>query len=278
MKSIFEYTNYRKYLEDFYSEKKETKGYTYRDFSRDAGMNSSSWLLHLIKGVKNLSNESARKVARTLSLKKKETEFFHLIVKFTQAKINDEKDVYYKKIIDFKKRMKIIRITEQQYEYYKKWYHPVIRSLVSKVDFRDDYSLLAKKLLPKISKYEAKKSVELLEKLGFIKKNKKGKWVQADSVLSTGNEVSSLNVVNYHKQVSRLAEGALDRASADKRDISSLTIGINEKDFKRIKSRIQKFRKEIINIVQNSSDSDRVYQLNFQLYPVSDWKEDEKHE
>jgi len=273
MKKIFSYTNYRTLLKDFYEEKKSSGGYTYRDFSEQAGMNSSSWLLHLIKGTKNLSEQTAVKVAEVLKLKKKETEYFLLMVQFTQAKTSDEKNNVYKQMIALKRRLKVIKITEEQYQYYTKWYHPVIRSLVSKVDFGDDYSLLAKKLLPVITPAEVKKSVNLLKKLGFIKKCENGKWIQNSSVLSTGDEVTSLNVVNYHKQVSKLAEDAFDRCSKDIRDISALTLGINKADFKRIKARIQEFRKEIMDIAKNSENDDRVYQLNFQFFPVSKWEE-----
>jgi len=80
--------------------------------------------------------------------------------------------------------------------------------------------------------------------------------------------VASLNIINYHKQVSRLAEGAHDISAKEERDISALTLGISEEDFQRIKARIQAFRKEIMDIAMASSEPDRVYQLNFQLFPV----------
>ena len=80
--------------------------------------------------------------------------------------------------------------------------------------------------------------------------------------------------MNYHKQVSKLAEDAFDRCSKDLRDISALTLGINKSDFKKIKARIQEFRKEIMDIAKNSENDDRVYQLNFQFFPVSKSREE----
>lgn len=278
MKKIFDYLNYRELLNDYYQQKKKSEGYTYRDFSRQAGMNSSSWLLHLIKGKKNLTRDTCARIAKVLRLKKKEREYFNLIVQFTQASTGDAKDLYYKKILELKKQLKIIMITDEHYKYYTKWYHPVVRSLVSRVNFRDNYALLAKKLLPSIKPNEAQKSVALLEKLGFIKRDELGSWVQTNPVISTDDEVASLHVLNYHKQVSRLAEGALDRAGKDDRDISALTLRINRADFALIKSKIQQFRKEIIAIVKNSTNDDRVYQLNFQFFPVSRWEDHNGHE
>lgn len=269
MNTIFQYTNYRSFLKDFYEEKKSRERFTYRDFSKMAGVNSSSWLLHLIKGIKNLSNESIIKISKALGMCASEAEYFELLVHFTQAKDSDTRDYFYRKMLACKKSLNMAQISEDQYDYYTKWYHPVVRSLVSKVEFGNDYGLLAARLVPRITAAEAKGSVSLLVKLGLIKKDDSGNWLQAEPILSTGDEVMSLNIVNYHKQVSRLAENAFDRSAREERDISALTLGISMETFNRIKKRLQSFRKEIMEIVKESENPDRVYQLNLQFFPVS---------
>lgn len=279
MKKIFSYTDYRTLLKDFYKEKKAGKGgYTYRDFSTQAGMNSSSWLLHLIKGTRNLSAATIPKVAKALGLDTTESEYFELLVYFTQAKDSDTRDYFYRKMMRCKRTLKIAELDEDQYEYYTKWYNPVVRSLVSKVRFGEDYAKLARRLVPHITPSEARKSVRLLERLGLIQKDATGAWMQNEPILSTGDEVMSLNVVNYHKQMSKIAEGAFDRSPKELRDISALTMGINREDFLRIKSKIQTFRKEIMEIAANSENPAGVYQLNFQLFPVSELEEGADHE
>jgi uncharacterized protein (TIGR02147 family) len=274
VKSIFEYTSYRLFLKDYYEERKEKEGFTYRDFSKLAEMNSTSWLLHLIKGTKNLSAGSLLRVAKALKLNKAETEYFELLVPFTQARTNGAKDHYFGRMLGMKRKLKIARIGEEQYEYYTKWYHPVIRSLITKVDpgagpgGEPDYARLAHCLIPPIPARDAKKSVKLLEKLGLIARGPDGKWIQASAIISTGDEVASLNVINYHRQVSRLAEEAHDLSVRDARDISALTLGVGEAEFKLIKARIQAFRKEMIDIALSADAADRVYQLNLQFFPV----------
>jgi uncharacterized protein (TIGR02147 family) len=273
MKSIYDYTNYRLFLKEFYEEQKAKKGFTYRDFARLVGMNSTSWLLHLIKGTKNLSAESVIRVAKAVKLNKAETRFLEMMVQFTQARTNGVKDHCYQRMLAMKRKLKIAKIGEEQYDYYTKWYHPAVRSLVSKVKFTDadgghDFSILGRCLMPPIPAREAKKSVLLLEKLGLISRDGNGRFTQSSAAVSTGDEVSSLNVVNYHKQVSRLAEGAHDLSVKEERDISALTLGINKEDVLRIKARIQAFRKEIMDLATASENPDRVYQINFQMFPV----------
>lgn len=273
MKSVFEFTNYRLYLKEYYEVKKALVGFTYRDFSVMTGMNSTSWLLHLIKGSKNLSTNSARRIAKALKLGAKETEYFLLMVSFTQAKTHEAKDGCFKEMLALKRKLKIVLIGDEHYEYYAHWYHPVVRSLVTKVDFmghshEPDYGLLAKCLIPAITPAEAKKSVKLLEKLGLISRGEDGQYKQSQAALTTGDEVASMQVANYHRQVSRLAESALERIAREERDLSALTLGLGEAEFHAIKARIQAFRKEIMDIAMASKQADRVYQFNFQFFPV----------
>jgi uncharacterized protein (TIGR02147 family) len=268
MKSVFEYTNYRQFLKDYYEERKAESGFTYRDFSELTGMNSTSWLLHLIKGSKNLSQDTAQRIAKGLKMGKAEADYFELMVPFTQAKTNEAKDRIYQRMLGLKRKLKIAKIGEEQYDYFTKWYHPVVRSLVTKVDFGEDWGALGRCLLPPISPSEARKSVRLLEKLDLIVRGADGRWQHKNAVVSTGDEVASLNIVNYHRQVSRLAEAAHDRTTREERDISALTLGISEEDFAIIKARIQAFRKEVMELALASKAPDRVYQLNFQFFPV----------
>ncbi len=269
MNSIFEYTNYRIFLKEYYESRKAESGYTYREFANATGMNSTSWLLHLIKGTKNLTSDTAVRIAKAIKLNKSETAYFEMMVPFTQASTSDLKDHYYQKMLGLKRTLNIVKITEEQYEYYTRWYHPVIRSLVCKMDFGENFEKLGACLLPTISASEAKQSVKLLEKLGMITRGKSGRHSLKATVISTGDEINSLNVVNYHKQVSRLGENIHERAPKETRDISALTLGIGEAEFHIIKTRIQEFRKEIMDLANASVSADRIYQFNFQFFPVA---------
>ena len=40
MKPVMEYQNFRVFIRDFYTERKDRSGFTWRDFARDAGYSS----------------------------------------------------------------------------------------------------------------------------------------------------------------------------------------------------------------------------------------------
>ena len=76
---IFEYTDYRKYLADFFLQKKaHTPAYSHRVFARQAGLSSPSHFLMIIKGERNLSMKTIEKFAEGMKLSKKERRYFEL--------------------------------------------------------------------------------------------------------------------------------------------------------------------------------------------------------
>ncbi|RYZ61649.1 MAG: TIGR02147 family protein, partial [Proteobacteria bacterium] len=67
--SIYGHTNYREYLAAFYKAKKESKrGYSYRQFSQQAGFTSPNFLKLVIEGKRNLSPQSIEQFLTALSL------------------------------------------------------------------------------------------------------------------------------------------------------------------------------------------------------------------
>lgn len=274
LKSIFHYNSFRSYIKAYYDYHKQRNRLSMRSLAAEAGMNSSAWIHHLIRGTKNLSPRSARNLGEAMQLQGTALDYFLLLVKFEQSTVTDERDRLFQRLLDMKIEQKAVGIAEKQYEYYTRWYHPVIRSLVSKVDFGSDFALLGRCLNPPISASQARQSVRLLQRLGLIGQGENGRWQQKDSLLTTGDEVDSLNVANYHKQVARLAQGAVDRSDRDLHELAAMTVGVDKETFEKIRDRVRSFRREIIDLVDSAGETDRVYQLNVQLFPVSRIKGD----
>ena len=62
------------------------------------------------------------------------------------------------------------KLEEFQYDYFTNWYNIAIRELIVYVDTPIDYSMLGRLVSPQITASQARKSVELLLNLGFLKK------------------------------------------------------------------------------------------------------------
>ena len=225
-----------------------------------------------MNGDKNLSNQSIPKVASGLRLGKHETEFFIGLVKFNQAETTEERNAAFE---EMQAALKVVRFAEKQhllghaqYMVYSDWRHLTVRSLIGLFGFDGDYEALAKQVHPKITVEEAKKSVKLLEECQLIKKDDNGKYILTESAITTGDRTSKLALRGYHQQCLKLAADSIDRDPPGTRHISGLTLGISQEGYERIVERINAFRKEIALLAEEDEGSDKVFQLQFALFPV----------
>ncbi|WP_405342130.1 TIGR02147 family protein [Fibrobacter sp.] len=272
-KKVFEYLDYREFLKDYYNQKKEANpAFSLRVFSDRIGFKAKDFISRVMNGEKNLSNQSIPKVASGLRLGKHETEFFIELVKFNQAATTDERNSAFE---EMQAALKVARFAEKQhilghaqYMVYSHWRHLTIRSLIGMFGFDGDYEALAKQVHPKITADEAKKSVQLLEECKLIKKDEKGKYVLTESAITTGDRTSKLALRGFHQHCLKLAADSIDRDPPGSRHISGLTLGISQEGYERIVERINAFRKEIALIAEEDKESDKVFQLQFALFPV----------
>jgi uncharacterized protein (TIGR02147 family) len=270
MPNIFDYLSYREFLRDCYAEQKAEapfKSYSY--LAEKAGFKSKSFIPHVIEGKKNLSKESIYKIARTLKLDKKAFSYFEDLVAFNQATTLEQRNYFYARLSEYNRRNTARVVQKRQFEFYSRWYHNTIRELVTIVDFKDDYKLLARMIRPNLTARQARDSVQLLVKLGLIEK-KQGRYTQTDRAITTGDEIAALAILNFHVQNLALAAEQVSVCPSAERDISAMVVGLSARGFKTIKEEIQSFRKRIADIVEQDQPAERVYHINFQLLPTSE--------
>jgi uncharacterized protein (TIGR02147 family) len=267
---IFDYIDYREFLKDMFAFKKETTpSYSYRFFSRLAGFSSPNFLKLVMDGQRNLTNTSIAGIAKGFKLKKPEREFFENLVFMNQATDHAEQDHYYRKMIAAKSHGKVKTIEAAQYEYFSRWYLPVIRELAMFGNRRQTAEQMAERLVPTVRAKDIEAALRRLEDLGLIQKDENGCWKQTDTLVSTGPEVKSLLITNFHKEMLRLAEESIARHPAKNRDITALTISLNKNRLPELKQKIAEFRKDILKEFAMEEDSNQVVQINIQAFPLT---------
>jgi len=274
MKPVFAYTDFRQYLADYYAqEKKEKPFFSYRYFSNKIGFKSKDFIYRVITGKKNLSKSSIMQISVALGHGKREAEYFESMVWFTQAKRHTERDLYYQQLTSITRRSRLQRepriLSHSQYRLFSDWYHLTVRSLIEMYGFPDDYDWLAKTVYPSITPAQAKHSVELLEELGLISKDGQGVYRAQEKAISTGDEIEQHALQNFYLACLKNAGASLDEAPRSERNITGLTVGISENKYKLFVERINALRKELAELADSDDEADRVYQLNFLLFPVS---------
>jgi uncharacterized protein (TIGR02147 family) len=270
MKSILEYTDYRTFLKEFI-QLRHDQGLpaSNRWFAQKLNINSNAWLTYVLQGKRNLNNQTTQLLSVLFKFSASESRYFKALVQFNQAKTIDERNLYYREMELARKSGSTKIVSSDQYEFYSVWYHSAIRSIIDMYPDFTDFETLGTLVSPPITASEAKKSVTLLERLGLIFKDADGKYHVGDKTISTGTYEKALAIANFQRETMKLAQEALDRVPKTERDISTMTLGISGEALEKIQVLLQETRRKIAEIASADPGSDRVFQLNMQLFPLS---------
>jgi uncharacterized protein (TIGR02147 family) len=274
MLDILPYTDYRKFLSDYYADhKRNSPGFSYQSFASKAGFPNRGFLYNVITGRKSLSKSSAVKLSQAMKLTSTEADYFENLVSFTQAKNLRERNYFFEKLNAIKSTKPgsaaVREIRKDQHDFYSTWYLSAIRSLIDMHPVKDNYEWLAKNVYPPIRPKEARKAVELLQKLGMIKKGRDGTFAVVDKAITAGKEIVQLGILNFQRQTTELALKAIQDLPRDKRNISGLTMGISRKTYEAVCTEIAAFQSKLQALAEHDNEADNVYQLNFHFFPIS---------
>lgn len=267
---VFDYLDVRAYLRDVYDARKaRSRGWSYRAFSKKAGLASPNHLKRVIDGERDLSPEMAVRYAAALGLDAQASAYFCDLAAFGRAATSAEKNAAYQRLSTSRGYRRAQKLELAHAAYHANWWVPAIRELSLRPDFHNDPDWIAAQLLPPIRRQEAAEAVETLVALGMVTFRPDGRAEPGAAVVTTGPETRGLHIGNYHRVMMERAAAAIDLVPRDQRDISSLTFCVGAGRLAEVKERIRQFRKEIIALAADETDGDQVIQLNLQLFPLT---------
>ncbi len=266
---VFGYLDYRAWLRDTYAARKaERRGFSYRAFSRKAGLASPNHLKRVIDGERGLTPAMAVRYASALQLDPEQTAGFLDLVAFGEAETDAERNAALERLRSSRGYRRAHRLEIAQAAYHSTWYLPAIREMVAVRGFRPDPAWIAKHLLPPITVAEATRALDTLVEIGLLRRRDDGGLEPVDAVVTTGPEVRGLHFRNYHRALLERAAEAMELVPATERDLSAVTFTVDDADLLEVKRRVQAFRKELVAWLGEVRGT-RVVQLNLQLFPLS---------
>jgi uncharacterized protein (TIGR02147 family) len=221
----------------------------------------------VIQKQKHIADTTIDILSKFFEFDQKEAEYFRILVQFNKAKKPEHEKLYFEKLQSFKlPEAKILDWSV--YDYFLKWYTIAIREEINTIPFNGDFEDLAKRFVPQISADEARDAVMLLEKLNLIRWNG-NKYEIIDSFVASDGSIKTFAIREFQKQMCRLGMESIDRIPKDERDISTLTISTSKQCLEIIKEKLATVRKEIVDIIGKEKSVEEVYQINFQIFPLT---------
>ena len=153
--------------------------------------------------------------------------------------------------------------------YLSNWYYPATRELALRSDFRADPRWIARQLRPPISVAQARDALRTLEELDLLAEQD-GRLRPTDVSVVTPHEVAGLAAHNYHREMIRRADEALEGADPEERHFCAVTVGIPASLVPILKDELNAFQERLLDLCDAEAEqAEQVYQLNLHLLPLS---------
>ena len=269
MKPITEYQDYRKYMLDYFDWRKKSSEFSWREFSKLAGFSSPSYLKLVCDGKSSLSRVGVPLVAAAIGLNEFEQEYFKLMVEFTNAKDDDKKKEVFLKMKGLANEQRARVLEADAFDYYESAVNSVVRELAPLMPGALPGEI-AKKIKHTFTAQQVRDSLKLLVKLDLLKTLGENVYEQTDKVITGSGEALKLALRSMNGQMIDLAREAIEKIVPGERNISGVTIGVEDSAVQRISEEVNRFRKQVIAIAGESKKINQVYRLNLQLFPLTE--------
>jgi len=171
---IFDYTDYRKFLNDLYQARKATnRAMSYRYIAQKAGFNSPSFFGKILAGDTRFSHQSLMRLCEVFQLAGQEVEYFELLVNFEWARTEADKRHFFQRMQGLRRRAGRIASNDLESE----WYLSPVLALCELGLFQGDFQKLSQLVTPSITVQETRLAIETLMVFGRLVKEPSGRYV-----------------------------------------------------------------------------------------------------
>lgn len=269
MLNFFSISDYRDLLKDFYvSHKSEFKDYSYRLMAMNLGLDPSH-LYRILKKKQHLPAKSIPLAKTLLGLGSEDSQMFDLMFAMACEKDLEEREKLYQKAFRLREPPRKI-LLESELDLFECWSTPIVRSLLEVTRGIGDPHKIARLLDPPITETQAAKTIQLLLEQKQIVKIVSGKYKLVDEHVSVGNAGKNKSRVRQYQSLALdYAKFALEKFPVEERNISTLTINVDDECFEDLQQMFESFRKQLLKRVHLVKSPNRVMQVALAIYPVT---------
>jgi len=266
--SLYEAEDYRTWMRERYEERKRIQpNFSYRFMAMRLEMDAGQ-LVKILQGKLHLVPQKIPAVAKLFGLDPRSERFLEALVRFSKATGTQEISRRWDEIQSLRE-VQSRELEQDQYEFYSTWLPTAVRGVLSLGEPDQTPKAIGNRIVPRTDAPEVERALELLERLGLATREPGGGWTLAHKHIRTGDLWRQKTVRQFQADTMRLATDALETIPAKRRDISTLTLTLAEKDLPLLKERVAEFRRDLVRLAEESDPADSVYQVNVQVFPMT---------
>jgi len=267
--SIFDHLDYRDLLRDAFDAKKVADpSFTYRKFAEFIGLHASN-VFRLLRKETHLAARCQSRAIEFLGLSDRGASYFLLLVAYARERDADAKRVLLDKAMALRD-VNRQELGEKDLAYLREWWVAAVRGTIEVVEGRANPAEIASKLDPPVAEEDVADAIEILRELGFVKRASSGRLVVGSPHLGVSRGEEKVQAVRrYQRQVLDLASRSLERCPPERRDVTTLTMAVDQEVFLKVRDLLQECRRLIQKSSQEGHAPDRVMQLVMAYFPLT---------
>lgn len=266
MRSLYQFKNYRQYLQAFLEDQKGTQpSFNLSKFAKKIGLGSGHHLSLIISGERNLTVKSCLGAARAMHLNLRETRFFETLMHYNHTDNDLDKSYYEQCLNELRSGRKEDRSKDFSSGIFSEWFHPAALLCIEGVG--DEKAL--KRLEDRLN-LPAEAGKTLIEKFVnldvLVKPNKTYKMI-ADYVVYE----DPTGMKKVHREYTEMQLARSKKALQDQYDTTakffSHTFSIEADQLPFVTGMIDDFL-QVLTEHSNKQKNERLAQINIQFFPI----------
>ncbi len=237
-----------KLQEELASRQRVNPSYSIRAFARSLDMHHAS-VSAILRGERSIPSTQLDRIAANLGLSPAERVLMHQSA--------HPKKTEKRRLLEEERHFRIIA----------EWEHTAILSLMDLKVFKPNAKWIGRRL--GITTDRAATCLETLLREGLIKNCPDGSLKKDDQSFRTTDGVTSRALKKFHIEALEMGLKKLASIDYDDRENGAVTFALNKKRLPQLRSMLRSFRRRFMETAEQG-ELDEVYQLCFQLYPLTE--------
>lgn len=274
---IWEFMDPVEYLRAYFEHKKtEGASFSYGLWAERIGLKSRSFLRLVLVRKRNLTEETAELISKSVEHSALERQYFINLVRLSRAGTISEREIPGRELVRLRKRFALktqntreLRTTDL-FEFLASYKIPRLQVLLTIDGIKKTEDRLAGFL--NLKEQDVQQMLAILQRLDLAEKTGSGEWSAKESKLVTADVLGNVALQSFHK---KSLEEAIESIGlpVEVRRFQSLVLALTSEQFESVNSEIRQFLEGLLqkygSSQKNDKDKLKIYQLNLNLIPVT---------
>lgn len=267
MTASLDYDDYREVLKEAFETRKAANPlFSYKVLAEELGLDPSG-TFRVLNKERHLPARCVSRAIEFLQLTGRAAEYFVLMTSYGRERRKSARLELLKKAAELRDVPRR-HLKDEELSFFRDWWVVAVRCAVEVLEGRVVPEEIAQRIVPSVRVEDVRTALDLLVALGIAKKAQAGKLRIVDQHITVDGENGRQAVAEFQRKILGLAAESVDRFPREARDISTLSVTVDQPAFDDIRSILKDCRRRIQARVSEVSQPDRALQVAFSIFPL----------